>query len=323
MNDINTNIFFTAVNPKIQNEKIHYNDSIISLGSCFASNIVETMSKHWLKVQDNPIGIAYNPLSIASQIDMTLNHKNFEFNSFKQNDLWCDFRFHGSFCSYDKNQLESNIKQNLIKLNSNLKTAKVLIITFGTSFGYFKKTKNTIVNNCHKLSANNFIRRLISIEESFIELSKSLDKLHDYNPSLEIILTLSPIRHLRDDAEENSLSKATLRCLINKLIQHSSNKIHYFPAYEIMLDELRDYRFYNEDMCHPSPQAINYITNKFIKNYASPELIDYIAKATKIRKELEHKPINTDSLQHQTFIKKTNKKLALLQQEYPELNITN
>ena len=255
----------TIVDIKPSEWKIGYEDRILMLGSCFSDEIGEQMAQRYLHVTCNPFGTLYNPLSIAQALTMTEQPELLEHEG-----LWHSMAHHGSFSRADKSEAENVIRASIETMQKALKEATVVIVTFGTAWVYEMKDERTkmkgerIVGNCHKLPESAFTRRRLTVEE-IVEAWKPI--LAQY-PDKHWLFTVSPIRHIRDGLHENQLSKATLLLALETISrQHSA--ISYFPSYEIMLDELRDYRFYADDLVHPTSLAVNYIWERFVDTFCT------------------------------------------------------
>ena len=260
--------------------KIGYEDKILMLGSCFSDEIGEQMAQRYLHVTCNPFGTLYNPLSIAQALTMTEQPELVEHEG-----LWHSMAHHGSFSRADKSEAENVIRASIETMQQALKEATVVIVTFGTAWVYEMKDERTkmkgerIVGNCHKLPESCFTRRRLTVEE-IVEAWKPI--LAQY-PDKHWLFTVSPIRHIRDGLHENQLSKATLLQAVEQMVngKWSNGKLHYFEAFEIMLDELRDYRFYADDLVHPSSLAVNYIWERFVDTFCT--------NGTRNQMQIEHK----------------------------------
>lgn len=287
------------------------------IGSCFSTNLFNKYNDLYLNAKNSPFGNIYNPISITNSlkkiIDLQLIDKDECFNI---DGLFQNFDFHSKSGNAD---IETYIKENnelIMESHKALLDSELLIITLGTSFVFEKENK--VVNNCQKLNKELFTRRSLTVEEITTNLIPILKTIKDINKKVNIIITLSPIRHLRDDPTENSLSKATLRVAIDKIANELP--IYYFPSYEILLDELRDYRWYDKSLNHPSKEAIDYILERFIDATSDEELKKYINRVNKINLMLNHKVINKDSLSSQKFMNKRDVNLKQLQKDYFFLN---
>ncbi|MGL1934742.1 MAG: GSCFA domain-containing protein [Fibrobacterales bacterium] len=293
---------------------------ITSIGSCFAEHLTTTLKQQFWPILSNPTGTTYNPLSIAQSLQLTLNQNPIEPNAlFFHNELWSHFDFHSDFSHPSAEGSCNAMNSALLNFHKQLFDSKLLIISLGTAFGHF--FKGAITNNCHKLNSTLFERRAISIDEGSDALTAVLTQLFTQRPELHIVFTVSPVRHLRDCPTENSLSKATLRHICHNLTERFNQQSSYFPSYEIMMDELRDYRFYDTSLTHPNETAIAIILNRFIETYFDSKSCDYFHDVTALLKSVNHKPRNPKSLSFNQFQESMQQKIANLKQRYPELHI--
>lgn len=308
--------FTTPVNIKL-NKTIDYNSRIVMLGSCFAENIGKKLIDCGFNVVMNPMGILYNPISIFSALERIVEGREFtEDELFCHNGLWTSFMHHGSFSHADKNEALKMMNERLKEGHEQLKDATHLIITFGSAEVYERNGK--VVSNCHKLPAREFTHRLLSINE-INNLYKSFAIKTQNIASLQTIFTISPVRYLGDGAHHGQINKATLLLATNDICKKTG--ADYFPSYEIMMDELRDYRYYAEDMIHPSDVAINYIFEQFTKTYLTDEAIRTADEIQKIKKSLAHRPLHPDSEEYQNFKKKLSQQIAAIVEKYPNMKI--
>ncbi|MDR0873236.1 MAG: GSCFA domain-containing protein [Prevotellaceae bacterium] len=293
-------LFRTEISLKKADQQIAYPDNIVLLGSCFAENIGNRLKESKFNVSVNPFGILYNPLSIENALRILLEKRLLSTEDlFPYNGLWHSFAHHGVFSGIDCEETLQNINNQIrISVEKLLKT-DFLLITFGTAFVYEKDGKT--VANCHKLPDRFFTRRRLSVQEIVDCYTKLVTDIQQINPKIRFVFTVSPIRHWKDGAHENQLSKSTLLLAINELQTRCSN-IDYFPAYEIVLDELRDYRFYEEDMLHPNNQAITYIWEKFSETYFSAETRQIEKEIAQIIKAENHRPLNPQTAEYQLFL---------------------
>lgn len=281
--------------------RISYSDNVLMIGSCFTDNIGQRLAQAKIPVTINPFGVLFNPISIASTIENGLNHKLVEESDLLQNgDLWVNLDFHGSFSSTNKTDALSKMNEAAQTLNQKLQECTILFLTFGTAYVYKHLQTNKVVANCHKLLGNCFQRLKLSPDEIASRYIALISKLLEQNPKLKIVFTVSPIRHLRDGAHDNQLSKATLLLAIDQIVSHFQ-QAYYFPSYEILLDDLRDYRFYDTDMVHPSTLAVDYIWQQLRDNCISHSDNQLIDEITKIETAVNHKPINPKSAEFQKF----------------------
>lgn len=296
---------------------ISHRHSHFFMGSCFASNLYHYMGDRFFNCSLSPFGNIYNPLSLAKAITFLCSDFLLTGNDiFEYRGLWNHFAFDTDRSRTEPEQFLEETNRALTDAREQIRKCSHLYLTLGTAFVYRLKKNNLVVNNCHKIPSNQFNRDCASIEEMKDELSSALKALIQINPSIKIVLTLSPVRHLRDNPVENSLSKARLRCLIDELSQDID--FWYFPAYEIMLDQLRDYRWYGDDMTHPSQKASDYIMERFFESSADEDCHLFLKKVEKIRKRQSHRVLHPDREEAREFRKQTAEQIAALTIEYPE-----
>ncbi len=280
--------------PHTQHE-LSYNDHFLLLGSCFSDSIAQKLAEHAFRVSANPFGTLYNPLSIARMIEvLTDNYQlsiiNYQFSA----GLYHSFLHHGRFSHADREVFEHNITESIRAGQQAIQNATTLIITFGTAWVY--ERNGEVVSNCHKLPDKEFTRRRLTVKEIVSVWQPIVEKFAAQGKRL--IFTVSPIRHKRDGFHENQLSKSTLLLAIETLqhlslpIKEASKEAEYFPSYEIVLDELRDYRFFAEDMLHPSPIAVDYIWQRFTETYFSPATRETMRLRLKEYKHTQHHPLH-------------------------------
>ena len=307
--------FRTVLKIPENKNKILYSDKIMLIGSCFTDNIGKYFSNFLFDVEINSFGVLYNPMSIKNSLEILIQNKTFTEDNIEQfNNLWFSFYHHSSFSDSNKNICLKNINQKINIASKFLKETKYLFITFGTSWIFEWKETGDTVSNCHKIPAKNFNRKLLTVNQ-IVENYKILNKkLLQFNPKIKIIFTVSPIRHLKDGAISNQLSKSTLIVAIHQL-KNIFNNVSYFPSYEIIMDDLRDYRFYKPNMTHINNIGVEYIWDKFKETYLSVETIKYFKDIEKINKSLNHKPKAPNSDEYKNFIKKNIAKLEKLKQQ--------
>lgn len=282
--------------------QLNHDNNILCLGSCFAETIGNYLSQFKFKVSTNPLGTIFNPIAISNVINWGIKPFDFDKNLVTTKEgRFTHFMFHSDIYGNTIDELRS-ISQTIHKeFHKKLHNIDTLIITLGTAYCYKHLQTNTYVSNCHKVPQKEFSKELINIQTikaSLIESIQSLPKLK------QTILTVSPVRHLKDSIELNSVSKSTLRLATHQLSTHNKN-IHYFPSYEIMLDDLRDYRFFKEDMIHPTEQAKQYICEHFSISLFSKDTRQTNQRIQKIKNAVNHRPFNPSSAEHQNFIQKT------------------
>lgn len=283
---------------------ISLKQDIITTGSCFSDAIGLKLAENKFPVLINPFGTSYNPISIHKTLRAALNgalplpHSYFEHGG-----IYSHYDFHSEFSNPEKAVVEDKVKSVIQTAHQFIKDAHWIIITYGTAWVYKRNETNDIVSNCHKMPAQNFTKELLT-EKKIIESFEGLyQNLKAVNPSCNIMLTVSPVRHVKDTITLNSVSKSILRTACHTLSELHPNVV-YFPSYEIMLDDLRDYRFYKSDMLHPSSDAEEYIWEKLAEAYFDKSTIDFLAKWKLIYTALRHRPFHAQSESHQKFLKK-------------------
>jgi len=310
--------FRTDINPQKFPFEISHHDKIFMIGSCFTDNIAHKLLRYKFNVLYNPFGIIYNPYSISKIIDRVLKMdfpKSEEY--FQHNNQWHHFDFHSEMSGPNKNEVIERVNILLKTTNNFILKSDIIFITLGTSIIHKLSSNNNIVANNHKLPSNDFIKSKLDIDQIFNSLSQTITKLKLINPDLKIIFTVSPVRHLRNGIIENQRSKARLILAIEKLVNKFDS--FYFPSYEILQDDLRDYRYYNNDLIHPSDFAINYIWEKFSDTLFSEQTKNKLIQIEKITKSLEHKPFAKESIEYQTFSNKLKQKIVIFEKENPEI----
>ncbi len=313
--------FRTIVKPIEKKGIINHQNPIILMGSCFTDNIGKKLQDALFNVDINPTGILYNPASIANAINDILTDKQYTAKDlFQRNDdsRYYSYNHHSDFSSINKDRMLENINERISEANKITQQPSTLIITFGTAYIYSLKETGAIVANCHKQPASMFDRRMLSIDEIVTMWDALISKLKDTNPSLNIIFTVSPIRHLADGAHDNQLSKSTLLLSIAELCKKYSDII-YFPSYEILLDDLRDYRFYAQDMTHPSSVAVDYIYSIFSQSFFDKNTIQLAEECESITRRIHHKHRTDDINIIISFNTKTQDIINSLLNKHPYL----
>lgn len=313
--------FRTIVKPIEKKGIINHQNPIILMGSCFTDNIGKKLQDALFNVDINPTGILYNPASIANAINEILINKQYTAKDlFQRNDdsRYYSYNHHSDFSSINKDRMLENINNRISEANKIIKQPSTLIITFGTAYIYSLKETGSIVANCHKQPASTFDRRMLSIDEIVTMWDALISKLKNTNPSLNIIFTVSPIRHLADGAHDNQLSKSTLLLSIAELCKKYSD-IVYFPSYEILLDDLRDYRFYAQDMTHPSSVAVDYIYSIFSQSFFDKNTIQLSEECESITRRIHHKHRTDDINIIISFNTKTQDIINSLLNKHPYL----
>tara|TARA_R110000787_G_scaffold70646_15_gene157107 strand:+ start:2875 stop:3825 length:951 start_codon:yes stop_codon:yes gene_type:complete len=298
---------------------IDYNSKVLLLGSCFSENIGEKFKYFKFQSNQNPFGILFHPKAIETFITNAINLKEYtEEDVFFLNERWHCFDAHSQMSSTSKDDLLQNLNKAIESTNKQILSVSHIVITLGTSWAYRFIESDLFVANCHKVPQKKFIKELLSIEEITESLASIIALIRDINQNMNFLFTVSPVRHLKDGFAENQLSKSYLISAIHKIIE-PREKVFYFPSYEIMMDELRDYRFYNEDMIHPSKTAVNYIWERFSENWISDEANVTLEEVAQIQKDLHHKPFNSKSEEHKKFLAAIQKKMDQLQKKHSEI----
>lgn len=309
--------FTTKVPIEKYKNPIDYKSKIISLGSCFAENMAEKFEYFKFQNSVNPFGIIFNPFSIEKVVNRIVNKIEFtEKDIFFHNDLWHCYEVHSELSNANKEDFLYNLNSILSENFEMISNATHIIITYGTSWVYRSKTSNEIVANCHKIPQKQFDKEILSVETIEKSIQNTISLIQKINPNCSFIFTISPVRHIKDGFVENQRSKAHLLTALHSSIFHLPTS-NYFPSYEIMMDELRDYRFYADDMLHPSQTAIDYIWIKFFENYVSETEFNLMNQVCEIQRALKHRPFNSDSKSHLKFLSNLNLKISKIQEVLP------
>ena len=302
------------------NFPIQHDQPWMCIGSCFAESMAQRLKAAKFNCDINPYGILYHPVHITNCLDMIC--QDYQFTSkdlVLSNDRWYSLYHHSKHSNDDREQLLIALQNSSIKSKAQIAKSDLYIFTFGTAYYYEHIATKVNVANCHKIPAIQFTKKMSTVDEIVDHFEDTLRNLLKINPNAKFIFTVSPIRHIKDGLIENTRSKATLHLAIDTLTK-SFNQAHYFPSYEIMMDDLRDYRFYKEDMIHPSAVAVKYIWDHFIKNLFSEETHQLIEKIGHIQQAMRHKPFHPNSEAHQQFVKANLDKIATLKKNNPLLD---
>ena len=292
------------------------------MGSCFSENIGVRLTRLKFDALINPYGILYNPLSISKALSEIMACKHYTLdNLVYHGGIYHSMMHHSQFSSSDKDAVLCRINDNIVSAHDCLENADWLVLTFGTSYVYHYHDE--VVSNCHKLPEKEFVRRFCEYRTMLDAYTGLLDRLFAQNSRLKLLLTVSPIRHLRDGLHQNMLSKSNLILFVEALMQRYPHKIFYFPSYELMMDELRDYRFYAEDMLHPSKVAVDYIWEKFTAMFMDDKTLGVMHKCENIARMIEHKPFDSTSAAYHSFLTKLADDIAKLTSDYPGLDFSN
>jgi len=313
--------FTTPIPIQKSNYQIDYNSKIVSLGSCFAVNIGDKFAHFKFQNSINPFGILFHPLALEKIILKAIFKEEFtKEDIFFYNERWHSFDVHSDLSVSNKELFLKMLNSNLENLRNDLSESSHILITLGTAWVYRNLKSEEVVANCHKVSQNQFKKELLSADEIKNSLEKIIAAISEANPKAKIIFTISPVRHIKDGFVENQWSKANLITAVHQIINQKSESINYFPSYEIMMDELRDYRFYAEDMIHPSQMAIDYIWKRFSETWISEEAMLTLQEIENIQKGLNHRPFNSESEQHQKFLGNLQQRIEVLKSRFPFMN---
>jgi hypothetical protein len=314
--------FRTVIEPDPSPVRISHKSTIQFHGSCFTENIGRKMEELLFPVRVNPFGVVYNPVSVMNGIGILIDGQEFTWEDLEHgNDLWFSWDHHGSFSDPDKEKCLEKINKEINISSKHLKKTDILLVTFGTAWIYRLRKTGQVVANCHKVPAKEFDKVLLSVEDIVSSWSSFINELLKNRRKLKIIFTVSPVRHWKDGAHGNQLSKAILLLAIDELCRLYPRNTEYFPAYEILLDDLRDYRFYKDDMLHPSPQAVDYIWIAFEKVYFGTETMAINREIEKINTARNHRPFKPDTAAFKKFSANLSKQVSGLKEKYPFLNL--
>ena len=303
--------------------KINHRSSVMMIGSCFTENIGARLSEYKFDVDINPFGIVYNPMSVSQNLEAVLSGKQYVINDlYNYQDSWISFDHHSKFSFPEPEICLREINSRIETSHNRIRTIKYLIITFGTAWIYKIAESGRPVSNCHKLPASFFDRQLLKTDDIFTIYKNLINNLIKVNPDIRVIFTVSPIRHWKDGPVQNTVSKSTLILTIHELLK-SFNCTEYFPAYEIALDDLRDYRYYAEDMIHPNSQMTGYIWDKFCQAFFEDETLKIMKDVGKLNSALKHKPFSPGTPRHIEFLKSQLELVRSLKQKYSFLNFSD
>jgi len=311
----------TIVKADTSSDRITYNDPVMFIGSCFAASIGKQLENGRMPVMINPSGTVYNPVSVCNTLDTFTTGREYlisDLHSYKGN--WLSFNHYTDFSSDDPKTVLDRINNRSEDAGKFITDARYLFVTFGTSRVYRRKESGKIVSNCHKIPASEFKNEILSVREVVLLWKNQLDRLKSLFPDLKVIFTISPVRHWKDGAHGNQVSKSVLFLAIEELLNHPS-KPGYFPAYEIVMDDLRDYRFYDDDMLHPSASAIDYIWNKFSDSYLDAKTKKLWMEVSAITRAMEHKIQSASKSETGIFAKNMLAKIAVLENKQQTIRL--
>ncbi|MCQ2099120.1 MAG: GSCFA domain-containing protein [Fibrobacter sp.] len=307
--------------------RIDYTRKLAFIGSCFAQNISEKFTRLKFRTLVNPFGIIYNPLSIEYMVERIVNGETYsardvqEGNVFLDGENWNCWDFHGSFSAKDENSCIEGLNAAVLGAREYLKSADVVFITLGTAFVYFLKQTGNVVSNCHRRNADLFDRQLISVERAADALNSVVCNLRRLNPDVKEVFTVSPLRHLKDGAHGNNLSKSSLLLAVDQVVK-ANPQVEYFPSYEIVLDELRDYRFYDSDMIHLSEVAEDYIFERLQETYFDEAVRENVKRVEKFLKSANHRIVDAASSMNKAFASKHLDIARDLEKRIPGLDLS-
>ena len=295
---------------------VDYQGYILLMGSCFSIHIHQKLAHFKFPCIGNPFGILYNPIAIEKVLTRSLNGYQYATDDlFMLNEQWHSFDAHSELSSPDQKSLIANLNNAVSRTATGLANSKHIIITLGSAWVYRHIETDAIVGNCHKVPQKKFLKELLSVKQIIASLENSMTLIKALNPHVKFIFTVSPVRHLKDGFTENSRSKAHLITAIQSLVDKKTG-IFYFPSYEILTDDLRDYRYYEDDMVHPNKKAIDYVWNVFKEAWIDPKCFPVMQEVDNIQKGLGHKPFNPDSNQHRAFREQLNEKIQKLEKDH-------
>lgn len=301
---------------------IQYEDKILLIGSCFTEHMAVRLEQHHFQICSNPNGILFNPLSVADSLNGYLKDKQYTASDlFYLNELWNSWDHHTRFSDVCATSALAKINEEQRNASTLIRTANWVIITLGSAFQYYLKDGDTPVANNHRAPGQWFEKKLLSIETISNALGATLSALHKINPTAQVLFTISPVRHIRDGVVENNRSKARLIESVHNLCEQHSF-IHYFPAYEIVIDVLRDYRFYDIDMVHPNYPATSFVWECFSKHYFEEKTQTIMKAVLELHIAQQHRPRFTKTEAHTNFCKKYAEQALNLQKENPHIDLS-
>lgn len=314
--------FRTKVPPTSYPFQLRHENAILCYGSCFAEHMAARLQDRKFKIRLNPFGITYHPLQVAQGITHILQNRTLtQSDVFQHRELWQAFDFHSHYSHPDQAVALRKMNQSLEETADFLQQVDLLIVTLGTAYGFIEVKSGKLVNNCHKLPADHFTRKRFNPNEMIPALEESFRALKDRRPNLQLLLTVSPVRHIKDGMVENQRSKAALLLTVADLAERLEF-VHYFPAYELIMDDLRDYRFYSTDMVHPNEVAVDYIWSYFQQAFFDESTQELVQQLEKIKRASSHRPFHPNTESHQAFIRNQLAKIQDLQLKFPEVDFS-
>lgn len=302
---------------EIQSPAIDYRSKLVLLGSCFAEHIAEKFSYYKFQNNVNPLGVLFHPVAILDLLSRAHQDRFYSENDvFFSNGCWQTFHAHSRLNSTSQSEILDHLNTALKSTQDQLQSASHVILTFGTAWVYEHKQSKKTVANCHKQPQREFDKSILSVDQLQDTFKSIISILTSFNPEVTVVFSISPVRHLKDGFVENNRSKAHLISALHAVINTSKNT-HYFPSYELLMDELRDYRFYKQDMVHPNQIAIDYVWEKFQSIWINPEVNSTMQEVNQLQKGLTHKPFNPISSEHADFLSSLSKKVQDLESQFP------
>ncbi|MGA1978540.1 MAG: GSCFA domain-containing protein [Bacteroidales bacterium] len=315
-------IFRTSFEIDPAQVRISYNDPVMFIGSCFASSVGSRFEAGHMPVMINPSGTVYNPVSVAKTLDSITGGKEYRMDDlYNFNGTWLSFDHYTEFSSVSLQEVLSGINQKMSDAHIFISSARFLFITLGTARVYRWKQSGKIVSNCHKIPASGFTSELLSVSDIVSLWNEKLNMLKTFNPDLKVVFTISPVRHMKDGAYGNQVSKSVLFVAVEELLRHPSGP-GYFPAYELLMDDLRDYRFYEEDMLHPSSQAIDYIWDRFTECYLEKSTLALWKEFDDLSKGYHHRLRSISSPQTRKFAGSMLNLITKLDKQVPSAELS-
>lgn len=313
--DLITKITISSV---AEANQLSYTTPVVSMGSCFAAHLQEKFDYYKLPSFAHPFGTLFHPLAIERSLERTCLGQPFtKADFFLQDDLWLSFDLHSQWANTSLPSLLDQLNQQIASLQKALAKTSFLVVTLGTAWVYEHLPSGNIVANCHKQPQTLFKKQLLSLPVIKTSLEHIVQLVREQQPNIKVIFTVSPVRHLKDGAQENLLSKSLLICAIHELLGTGSPKkaegLFYFPSYEILMDELRDYRFYKEDMLHPSEQAVQYVWERFTEAFLTPSAQSLMQDVAAIQRALSHRPFNPEGEKHLKFLASLQEKIKMVE----------
>ncbi len=301
---------------------IDYSSEILLLGSCFVENIGEKLDYYQFKSLQNPFGILYHIIGIEKLIERALTNRKFtEADLSVWETVWFSYEAHSKMSSANKIEVLDRLNDAVTETKQRMENASHIILTLGTSWVYRLKSSNQIVSNCHKVPNANFSKELLPIDTLKDSIERSVEMIRAVNNKCSIIFTISPIRHIRNGLVKNQRGKAHLVAALGDILEQSEDPgLHYFPSYELVLDELRDYRFYSEDLIHVNSLGVAYVWERFKNEWIDKEAYDTMEKVNSIRKDILHRPFDASSEKHKQFLSALEKKIMRLRKSHPYIS---